>query len=74
MIIGLKIIVSPNVTADWAAVVIPKESITWKSVVGLTTISIEDPGIKTTIRSWEIGCAQLKNPEAVCLISNTQKA
>lgn len=71
---SLKVIVSNNVTADWAAVVIKNEACTWKSVVGLTVESIEAPGISTTIRAWEIGCAQLKNPEAVCLISNTQKA
>jgi len=72
-ICGLPIIVDKNITADWAAVVIAKEACTWKSVVGLTVQTIEDPGIKTTIRAWEIGVAQLKNPEAVCLISNTQK-
>lgn len=70
-LLGLTILVSNSITADWAAVVIKNEACTWKSVVGLTVKSIEDPGVKTTIRAWEIGCAQLKNPNAVCLISNT---
>ena len=71
-IAGLKILVSNNVTADYAAVVIAKEALTWKEVQGLTVKTIEDPGIGFTIRAWEIGVAQLKNPKAVCLISNTQ--
>jgi len=70
-LLGLKVLVSNNVTADYAAVVIGKEAGTWKSVQGLTTQTIEDPGIGYTIRSWEIGCAQLRNPKAVCLIINT---
>lgn len=73
MLLNMIVRVSSTVTADWAAVVIEQEAITWKSVVGLTTVSIPDPGVKTIIRSWEIGVAQLKNPNAVCLISNTQK-
>jgi len=69
---GLKVLVSNNVTADYAAVVIGKEAATWKSVQDLQTKTIEDPGIGYKIRSWEIGCCQLKNPNAVCLIINTQ--
>ncbi len=71
-ILGLNIIVSNSVTDDYAAVVIAKEACTWKTAKGLTVNTIEDPGIKFTIRAWEVGTAQLKNPEAVCLISNTQ--
>jgi len=70
-LLGLKVLVSNNVTADYAAVVIGQEAATWKSVQSLTTQTIEDPGIGYTIRSWEVGCCQLKNPEAVCLIINT---
>ena len=72
-LIGLKVLVSNQVTADYAAVVIGKEAATWLSVEPLTTQTISDPGIGYTIRSWEIGSCQLKNPKAVCLISNTAK-
>ena len=72
-LLGLKVLVSNQVTADKAAVVIGKEACTWKSVQGLTTRTIEDPGINLTIRSWEIGAAQLKNPQAVTLLTNTAK-
>lgn len=71
-LLGLKVLVSNNVTAEYAAVVIGQEAATWKSVDPLTTVTITDSGIGYTIRSWEIGCCQLKNPRAVCLISNTQ--
>jgi hypothetical protein len=70
--LGLTVLVSNNVTADFAAVVIGKEAATWKAVQGLTTRTIEDAGIGFTIRSWEVGACQLKNPKAVTLISNTQ--
>lgn len=71
-ILGLNIIVSNSVTDDYAAIVIAKEACTWKEAKPLTVQTIEDPGIKYTVRAWEVGCAQLKNPEAVCLIDNTQ--
>ena len=70
-LLGLKVLVSNQVTADYAAVIIGKEAGTWKSVQSLTTKTIEDPGIGWTIRSWEVGSAQLRNPKAVCLIINT---
>lgn len=71
-LLGLKVIVSNNVTADKAAVIIGKEAGTWINVQPLTVKTIEDPGIGFTIRAWEVGAAQLKNPKAVTLITNTQ--
>lgn len=70
-LLGLKVLVSNNVTPDYGAIVVGQEAATWKSVQPLTTRTIENPGISYIIRSWEIGCCQLKNPEAVCLIVNT---
>lgn len=70
-ILGLNIVKSNNVTADYAAVVAGKEALTWKQAKPLTTKTIENFGIDYKIRSWEVGAAQLKNPEAVCLIDNT---
>jgi hypothetical protein len=71
-LLGLKVIVSNNVTADKAAVIIGKEAGTWINVQPLMVKTIEDPGIGFTIRAWEVGAAQLKNPKAVTLITNTQ--
>lgn len=71
-LLGLSVIVSNNVTADYAMVIIGKEAATWKEVSPLQVETINDAGIKKTIRAWEVGCCQLINPEAVCLIQNTQ--
>lgn len=71
-LLGLKVLVSNNVTADYAAIVIGQTAATWKQAASLTTATIIQEGIGITIRSWEIGCCQLKNPQAVCLIINTQ--
>ena len=71
-LLGLNVIVSNSVTADEAAVVIAKEALTWKAAASLTVVTIDDPGIKTTIRAWEVGVTQAINPNAVCIITNTQ--
>lgn len=71
-LLGLNVVVSNVVTADYAAVVIAKEAATWQAAVPLTVVTIEDPGIKWTVRAWELGVTQLTNPEAVCLLTNTQ--
>ena len=70
-ILGLTIIVSNTVTADYAAVIVAKECGAWKEAEALTVITKIDDGISYTIRAWEFGVAQLINPGAVCLISNT---
>jgi len=70
-LLGLNIIVSNSVTADYALIVVGGEACTWKSAEDLIVDTIYDPGIKITIRAWEVGVPQLKNPKAVCLISNT---
>ena len=52
-----------------AQVVVGKEACTWKSVAPLTTKIIDDPGIKSTIRSWEVGQIQVVNANAICKIT-----
>ena len=69
---GMPIMVSPNVTADYAIAVIPQVSCTWKSLHDTTSAIIDHPGIGKEIRVWESGIAILQNPRSVCLISNTQ--
>lgn len=71
-ILGMKIVVSNNVTADYAAVAIPAKAVTWKSLVDTTSALIEEKGIGTKFRVWENGVAILTDPKAVTLISNTQ--
>ncbi len=68
-LLGLTVISSNSVTEGGAQVVIAKEALTWKSVVGLTVKTIDDPGIKTTIRAWEVGQIQVVNADAICKIT-----
>lgn len=70
-ILGLKVIVSENVTADYACVFVPNMAVKWKSFMPITTAVIEDAGIGKKIRVWEEGEALLEHPKAVSLISNT---
>ena len=71
---GLRMIVSNVVTSDTGTLVVKgKECGTWKSAVPLTVVTIYDPGVKWTVRAWEIGVTQVTNPEAVCVITNTAK-
>ena len=70
-LLGLNVAVSNVVDADEAAIIIAQESLTWKSAAGLTVNTIEDPGVKFTIRAWEVGTVQQKNTNSVCVITNT---
>lgn len=69
---GLQIMVTEAVSADNAYIVISKEAMTWKEAQPLTIIQIEDPGIKTTIRAYEMGVTQVTTPNAICKITNTR--
>lgn len=68
-ILGLTLISTNSVTVNSAQVVVGKEACTWKSVVGLTVKTIVDPGIKYTIRAWEVGQMQVTNPDAIADIT-----
>lgn len=71
-LLGIKIVVSTNVTADYALMMVPQVAATWKEHTGLTSKTIEEPGIGTKIRAWEIGECMLTDPKAVYLLTNTQ--
>ena len=66
---GLTIISTNSATENSAQVVVAKEACTWKSVAGLTVKTIEDPGIKYTIRAFEVGQIQVTNPDAIANIT-----
>lgn len=68
-LLGLTVISSNSITEGGAQIVIAKESMTWKSVVGLTVKTIYDPGVKYTIRAFEVGQIQVTNPDAICSIT-----
>lgn len=69
-LLGLNIKVSNNVTSDYGVIVIPQKACTWKSFQDTTSRAIEEPGIGTKFRVWELGVAILTDPKAVCLLSN----
>ena len=69
---GLTVIKSNSVPDDEALIVMGQTSATWKTVQSLTTKTIEDPGIKFTIRSWEVGVTMVTNPRSIHRITNTQ--
>lgn len=68
-IVGLKVLVTNSVTEGGAQVVVGKEAATWKSVVGLTVVTIYDPGIKYTVRAFEVGQVQVTNGDAIASIT-----
>lgn len=71
-ILGLNVKVSLNVTASGAAVVIPNVACTWKEHTPITSKVIDDPGLGSKIRVWELGIPILTDPRAVTYITNTQ--
>ena len=71
-ILGANIIVSNTVTADEAAYVVGQECGNYLTFSPLTTVVVDDPGIKKTIRSYEIGVTQTTNPKSIAMITNTQ--
>lgn len=69
-ILGLRVMISENVTDDFALVIIPQIAATWKNFVGLTTASIKEEGIGTKIRVWQEGVCVLERPKCINLITN----
>jgi len=70
-ILGLKVMVSTNVDADEAAVVVPNRCMTWKTFTPLTSAVIDEPGMGKKIRVWEEGEAIMTDTNACCIITNT---
>lgn len=71
-ILGLKVVISNNVTADYAAIVIPEKAVTWKVFTPLQIAIIIEQLIGKKIRISEEGEAILVRPKCVNLITNTQ--
>lgn len=72
-VLGLTLVVSNNVTSDYALVTAGQVAATWKEVNALKVdTTYVEPGVKYRVRAWQYGVCQLVNPQAICLISNTQ--
>lgn len=70
--LGLNVMVSNNVTADYAVVLIPSKCGTYYSFGDLQTAIVEEQGVGKAIRIWAEGISTLDRPKCVSLISNTQ--
>lgn len=71
-LLGLKVVVDENVTADEAMVFIPNRTCTWKSFRPITSVVIEDKLIGQKIRVKEEGEAIVTDPNSLNKITNTR--
>lgn len=72
-LLGLNVLVSNAVTADYAMVLESKTCATYFTAEGLRTIVKYEEGIKHIVRAWEIGSIGVTDPKAICLITNTAR-
>lgn len=72
-LVGLTIVKSTSVTSDEAMIIIDQRTATLKIVESLRTAIIDDPGIKITIRAWEINQIQISAPKAIYTITGLNK-
>ena len=70
-ILGVRVIVTTNVTKDYAYMFIPSRTLSWKQFTPITTALIKDAGIGTKIRVWEEGEALLTDPRSCYVITDT---
>lgn len=69
---GKRVVVSENVTADYAMVADLGMAAVYKEFKPLTTVFIEEQGIGRKIRCWTHGITLLVRPKYVALIANTE--
>jgi hypothetical protein len=71
-ILGVKVVVSTIVTADYACLFVPNRAVKVKEFTPITTGIVEHVGVGKEIRIWLESEAINENPRAVCLLTNTQ--
>jgi hypothetical protein len=72
-LLDLKVVVSENVTADYAAVADLSEAVEYREFKPMNTAIIKEEGIGRKVRVWTHGIALLVRPKKVALISNTEE-
>jgi len=70
-LLGVNVKVSPNATTTQALLIVPGQACTWKSHTPITSRAIDEPGIGTRIRVWELGEAYMTDPNASVVITTT---
>ena len=68
--LGLRVMVSTSVTTDYAMVMVPKRSITYKEQFPMTARVIQEEGIGSKVRVWTAGISYVTDPKAIVLISD----
>ena len=68
-LLGTKVLVSTNYTADYAVFFVPQVTAAWKSFTPISTAVVEEPGISKTIRVWEEGECLLENPNSAYVLT-----
>jgi len=68
-ICGLRIIITTAQTENTVTLAIEKDAMTWYEAAALTTHTIVDPGVKTTIRAFQVGVPVLINNNAAFKIT-----
>lgn len=71
-ILNMDVVVSNNVTADYALIMSKQRTVSWYSLYDTTASTEEKKGIGTTYRVYECGEAVLTDPKSACLIIDTQ--
>jgi len=71
-ILGLNVKVSPNANERLALVIVPRQAATWKTHTAITSAAIQEQGIGTKLRVWELGEVLVTDPKAICLISGVE--
>jgi len=71
VLVGCKLVVSNNVSADSVWMGLPAKAVTWKSFEGLHAETENIMGKGTKIAVWENGVAILTDPKAAYLITDT---
>jgi hypothetical protein len=71
-IMGVRVVVSPNATTDYALFFVPGRTCTWKTFKELSSVTIPDPMIGTKIRVGEEGEALLTDPSSAYLLTDVK--
>jgi len=70
-VLGHPIIVSENWTTDCVGMFIKGRTMTYKSFMPLTAVTLPDPGIGVKIRVWEEGEFLLTDPKSAYILTDT---
>lgn len=71
-LLGVNIKVSPNASGGCAVMLVPQQAATWKQHTAITSKVIEEPGIGSKVRVWELGLPIVTDPNAIVVINGVE--